>query len=313
MTEKLSFNKMIILGILVIFFYAIILLAFDIEKIGNVLNQINPFYYMLIFPITGLTLTVQAWRYQLTLSKLGIAINFKDSFLIYAAGLSMLLTPGGSGAIIKSYLLKIKTGKSFSSTTPVLIYEKWLELVAIVTIIGLFLIPVNILESQIIFGIGIALIGFIFFAFKNSLGLNFLNSILNRINFLRKFKVDVNEFQNSTKQLVTAKSLLQLLSITYITKILPMVAVYLVFTLFEPKIDIFASSQIYFTSLLAGLLTFIPGGIIVTETGLLGLSLKFGFDISTATVLVLLIRLLTFWFPTFVGFISLRLISSKAN
>lgn len=311
MTKKSNFNKMIFLGIFAIFFYAIILLAFDIEKIGNVVSKINLFYYFLIFPITGLTLTVQAWRYQITLSKLGIILNFKESFLIYAVGLSMLLTPGGAGAIIKSYLLKIKTGKSFSSTSPVLIYEKWLELVAVVTIIGLFLIPAYAIESQIIFVIGIALTGFIFFAFKNSLGLNLLNRILNKINFLRSYQVDVNEFQTSTRKLTTLKTLLQLLSITYLSKILPLIAVYLVFTLFENPTDIFISGQIYFTSLLAGLLTFIPGGIIITETGLLGLSTKFGYDLSTAIVLVILIRILTFWFPTFIGFISLKFISIK--
>ena len=177
MTEKLSFNKMIILGILVIFFYAIILLAFDIEKIGNVLNQINPFYYMLIFPITGLTLTVQAWRYQLTLSKLGIAINFKDSFLIYAAGLSMLLTPGGSGAIIKSYLLKIKTGKSFSSTVPVTIFEKWIDLTGIIITIGILIFWINFLESIIIFSIGLIFMPFVYLLFKKKFGYSFLKRI----------------------------------------------------------------------------------------------------------------------------------------
>ena len=90
-----------------------------------------------------------------------------------------------------------------------------------------------------------------------------------------------------------------------------MIAVFFVFNLFDGSFDIFTTTQIYFTSLVAGLLTFIPGGIIVTETGLLGLSMKFGIDFATAAVLVLLIRLLTFWFPTFVGFAALKIISPK--
>ena len=113
--KKLDFSKVLILGIIIILFYAIILFAFDIEKIIFTINQINPFYYLAIFPITGLTLLVQGWRYQLTLRKLNIDISFKDSFLIYAAGLSMLLTPGGSGSLVKSYFLKIKTGKFINS------------------------------------------------------------------------------------------------------------------------------------------------------------------------------------------------------
>lgn len=313
MAKKSNFSKMIIFGFTAIFFYTLIVLAFDIEKIGDVFSKINFFYYLLIFPIIGLGLIVQAWRYKLLLSKLDITLNFKESFLINAAGLSMLLTPGGTGSIIKSYFLKIKTGKSFSSTSPVLIYEKWIELVSVVTIIGLFLIPITIFESQIIFIIGLILLGFVFFAFKNSLGLNLLNLILGKIRFLNTYQINISEFQSSTKKLTTPKAIVQLLLLTYLSKIFPMIGVYFVFSLFENPIDIFISSQIYFTSLLAGLLTFLPGGIIVTETGLLGISTRFGYDLSTATVLVILIRLLTFWFPTFVGFISLKLISIKED
>ena len=167
-----SFSKMLVIIIGVIFFYGLILLAFDLEKILFAFNKIDPIHYLLIFPITGLTLLVQGWRYKLILEKLDIFLGFKESFLVYAAGLSMTLTPGGAGSIIKSYILKIKTGKSFSSTSPILIYEKWLELVVIISIIGIFLFQVNIFESQIIFIIGFSLSAFILFAFKNSMGIN---------------------------------------------------------------------------------------------------------------------------------------------
>jgi len=309
--KKPDFTKVFFLGIIIILFYAIILFAFDIEKIIFTINQINPFYYIMIFPITGLTLIVQGWRYQLTLRKLNIVLSFKDSFLIYAAGLSMLLTPGGTGSLVKSYFLKIKTGKSISSTSPIIIYEKWLELIAIITIIGIFLIPVSIFESQIIFIIGSFLSGFIFFAFKNSMGINLLNKTFKKFSFLNGLTLNVDEFQSTTKILCRPKTLFQLLSITFLSKFLPMISVFLVFKLFNNDIDIFTSSLIYFSSLVAGLLTFIPCGMIITEAGLLGLSLKFGFDLSTATVLVILIRLLTFWFPVFIGFFSLKFISMK--
>ena len=308
-----SFSKILIIILSVILFYGAILLAFDFEKIILAFNKIDPLRYLLIFPITGLTLLVQGWRYKLTLEKLDISLNFKESFLVYAAGLSMTLTPGGAGSIIKSYILKIKTGRSFSSTSPIIIYEKWLELVAIVTIIGILLIQVNILESQIVFIIGICLSGFILFAFKNTLGIDLLNNLLEKIKFLNGYKVDTEEFRNTTIKLTQAKTLVQLLSITFLSKILPMIAVFYVFNLFDGNFDIFTTSQIYFTSLVAGLLTFIPGGIVVTEAGLLGLSMKFGIDFATAAVLVILVRLLTFWFPTFVGFAALKSLSSKTD
>jgi uncharacterized protein (TIRG00374 family) len=312
-SQKSSYTKIIFFVIIIIFFYTGILLAFDLEKIILTLNQINFLHYLAIYPITGLTLLVQGWRFKITLEKLGITLGFKQSFLVYAAGLSMSITPGGAGSIIKSHILKLKTGKSFSYTSPIIIYEKWLELVAIVSIIGIFLIWVNIFESLIVFVIGIFLSSITFFAFKNSLGVIWLNKITSRLKFLQNYMIDIKEFKNTTIELTKLSTLSQLLSITFLSKILPMIAVFLIFNLVDYKLDIFTTTQIYFTSLVAGILTFIPGGIIVTEAGLLGLSIKFGIDFGTAALLVLLIRLLTFWVPTFVGIISLKFISTKSN
>jgi len=312
-SQKSYYTKFIFFVIIIIFFYTGILLAFDLEKIILTLNQINLLYYLAIYPITGLTLLVQGWRFKITLEKLGITLGFKQSFLVYAAGLSMSITPGGAGSIIKSHILKLKTGKSFSHTSPIIIYEKWLELVTIVSIIGIFLIWVNIFESLIVFVIGISLSSVIFFAFKNSLGVIWLNKIIARLKFLQNYTIDIKEFKTTTIELTKLSTLSQLLSITFLSKILPMIAVFLIFNLFDYDLDIFTTTQIYFTSLVAGILTFIPGGIIVTEAGLLGLSIKFGIDFGTAALLVLLIRLLTFWIPTFVGIISLKFISTKSD
>lgn len=312
-SQKSYYTKFIFFVIITIFFYTGLLLAFDLEKIIFTLNQINLLHYLAIYPITGLTLLVLGWRFKIILEKLGINLGYRQSFLVYAAGLSMSITPGGAGSIIKSHILKLKTGKSFSYTSPIIIYEKWLELVTIVSIIGIFLIWVNIIESLIVFLIGLSLSTLIFFAFKNSLGLMLFNKITDRLKFFKNFKIDIQEFKNTTSELTKFSTLSQLLSITFLSKILPMIAVFLIFNLFDYKLDIFTTTQIYFTSLVAGILTFIPGGIIVTEAGLLGLSVKFGIDLGTAALLVLLIRLLTFWIPTFVGFISLKFISTKSN
>lgn len=307
-----SNSKVVLILISVIFFYGIIIFAFDIEKIIFIIQKINLIHYLLIFPITGLTLIIQGWRYQITLKKIGIELSFKDSFLVYLTGLSMTLTPGGAGSIIKSYYLKIKTGKTLSKTSPIILYEKWLELVAIVVLIGFLLIPVSLIESKIIFLIGVILCALFYCIFKNSIGINFLNIFLSKIKFLKVLQIKKDEFLDSTNKLTQAKTILQLLSITFLSKFLPMISIFFVFNMFG-DFDIFSTSQIYFTSLVAGLLTFIPGGIIITEAGLLALSINIGIDLGTATVLVLLIRILTFWFPTFIGFIALKIISKKSS
>ena len=62
----------------------------------------------------------------------------------------------------------------------------------------------------------------------------------------------------------------------------------------------------YSSSLIVGALSFIPGGIGVAESSLIGLFSVQNIEFSEAIVLVVLIRLFTLWFSTIVGFIALK-------
>lgn len=280
-------KKPILFIVTVVFFYAIILLISDLNKIASQLSEIKLEYYFPIFSLMFIALLMTGWRYQIILKKLDINLKFKDSFTIFVSGLSMLITPGGSGALIKSYLLKKKIGISMSSSTPIIFYEKWLELVSIVILIGILLFWTNYLESLIIFIIGTILAGITFFIFRYSAGLNFLNKLLMKFKFLEKFIINSEEFKKTTATLLKPSSIIQLLSLSLIIKFVIIFTVFLIFQSFNSELDIFSSAQIYFTSTLIGILTLIPGGIIVTETGMLGMLVSNNVDFSSATVLLL--------------------------
>jgi glycosyltransferase 2 family protein len=301
-------NKTIILIIIVFFFYFITILVSDFNKILLELKSIKIEYYIPIFSLTVLTLLIGGWRYQLILKTLDINLKFKECFIIFLAGLSMLITPGGSGALIKSYILKKKLGKSISSTTPIIIYEKWIELLSVVIVIGFLLIKVSYVESIFVFIIGLILVSTLFILFKNTVGLQFLNKKFQKIPFLRKFIINLDEFKITTSILLKPKITIQILLVTMMTKIIPLFIVFLIFKSLDSHIDFFEGGQIYFTSVLAGVLSFIPGGIIITETGLLGTLLNYGTDISTASILVILLRFVTLWFPVMLGFVALKII-----
>jgi len=304
-------KKAIFFVIISIFFYSALLLLSDFDQLIDVINKISIHYYLLIFPVMGLVLVFQGIRYHMILKILAIKLTFKESFLIYLAGLSMLLSPGGSGLIVRSFILKQKTGKSISSTTPITIFERWLELVSIIILIGIFLFWQNFLESIIVFVIGVILSGLIFFIFRYSIGLNFLNKLLTKIRIFQKFTIDSEEFRETTRLLTGIKNITKLLFITFITKFFLILVVFFIFELFSFNLDVFSSSQVFFTSQVMGILSFVPGGIVVIESGLLGLITKTGIDFSNATMLVLLIRFLTFWFPMLVGFVSFKIVSKK--
>jgi hypothetical protein len=310
-TKKSTFNKAVYFIIIATVLYGFILLVSDLNKIILVLNQIALVKYLPILLLSVVTLLILGWRYQIILNKLNLNFGFRESFWLHTAGIAMIITPGGIGSIIKSYFIKKKTGRSISSTTPILLYERWLDIVVLTIMIGGLLLWDYIFESLLVLTLGIFLSGFTFFMFKNRTTLKIFNGVVRKIRILNNFVVNEDEFFESTKILMDSKSVLSLLGVTFLSKVVPLIAVYLVFDLFDLKISLFTSGLIYFTSQIVGLFSFIPGGIVVTEAGLLGLILKQGIDLSVAATLVLLIRILTFWFPTAIGFIALKSVLTK--
>ena len=71
------------------------------------------------------------------------------------------------------------------------------------------------------------------------------------------------------------------------------------------------SSQIFFTSQVLGILSFIPAGIIVMESSLLGFLIQHSIDFSTAAVLIVILRFFTTWIPTMIGAATLKFSFSK--
>src|SRR5947209_6431879 len=77
--------------------------------------------------ILGLTLFNYFWRFikwQYYLRRLEVKISWGKSLLIFISGLSMAITPGKVGELLKSYLLKHSTGAPISRTSPVIMAER---------------------------------------------------------------------------------------------------------------------------------------------------------------------------------------------
>lgn len=292
-------KKIFFMIICTIVFYIIILVVSDFSVIVNEISKIKVEIYLLTFPLVILNVFLMGIRFHYLLKKINISLDFKDSILILFSSLPMMITPGGIGTMIKSYFIKVKTGDSFSKTSPIIIYEKWLELISTVIIIGLLLFWYQIIESQILFIIGAILaIGFIILA-RQDFGVKYLNKIFTKLKLIQK--IDLEEFHAVNKIVYTPKIITVTVIFSLIIKFITMVIVFLVFDSLSLEVDIFQSSQIFFTASLAGVLSLIPGGLVVVEGSLLGLSVKEGIMFATASVLVIMLRFASIWFASIIG------------
>jgi glycosyltransferase 2 family protein len=87
------------------------------------------------------------------------------------------------------------------------------------------------------------------------------------------------------------------------------------------KLGVVISTQIFFTALLSGILSFVSGGIFGTEGRMLGLLIKYNVnsnyagsvDVAPLTVAVIFVRLATIWYGTSSGIIAARFVVKNTN
>jgi len=152
-------KKGIIVIIIFLIFYVSIAIYVDINDLVEHIKEINLIYVIPILLIFTLSLLIKSLRQFFYLKKINVRIPFKTNILIYFAGLSLVITPGGSGEIIKSHFFKKKYGTSISKTLPIVLIERYQDIVAIFTVIVLFSVFTNNTDLIIpILIIGIALV-----------------------------------------------------------------------------------------------------------------------------------------------------------
>ena len=97
------------------------------------------------------------------------------------------------------------------------------------------------------------------------------------------------------------------------------VSVFLAFQAMGIKIDFKTSTQIFYTVLMAGIFLFVPGGLGVTEGGMIALLRKYHYnhDLAPLAAAVIFVRSITFWYATLLGgitgLIKYRRIMSPSN
>ena len=85
-----------------------------------------------------------------------------------------------------------------------------------------------------------------------------------------------------------------------------LITVYLIFQSVGISIGFFDSGQIYYTSLLIGNLSFLPAGVIVTESGMIAMLVDNGIEFSLASLAVIFMRFIGTWIPAIAGTITYK-------
>ena len=302
----MKFKKSLLIGILgIIAIYAVILIAFDVNIISEKINDFDFQYLPIIIPLIPLTWGVLFLRWNLLLKNSDIDVPLKDNFMIFISGFALGVTPGKVGELIKSQLLKNKFNIPRTKTAPLVIVERFYDFFAI-AVISLF--GILVFEYSIyIFGIlTIGITIFLIVTSSEKIFLKFLNKI-EKIKFLKNFSNELPKSFNVIQKSTRGKIFPLSITLSIIFWFLDSIIAYLTLLSFGIDIiDYFVLMSIYTSSIILGVISFLPLGIGVVEGSLVGFLSLNGIEFHLATAIVVFIRFFTRWIGVMAGFIGLK-------
>jgi uncharacterized protein (TIRG00374 family) len=241
------------------------------------------------------------WHFYIVTFK--IPLTFTESLLIFFAGLTMSITPGKFGELIKSFLIRERIGVAIAATAPIVLAERLTDLIAMVVLGALLSLIFKMGVLVAVAGGAIALVLLFASVSKSFAGL--VVRLIERIPFAARFAPGLRTtFDNlrlsSRPGVLVVATLLPLMAFWLNGVVVQMV----LNGLANIKLDLARATFAYTIPALAGGLSMLPAGLGATELGM-SVVLKFLLPaIETTSVAVaaaLLVRLCTLWWDELVG------------
>ncbi len=242
-------------------------------------------------------------RWQLYLSRLEYPIAWAPSLRIYLSGFALTTTPGKAGEAFRGVLLKHR-GVPFPATFAAFLSERLSDLVAVVllTLIGLAQYP-QARGLVLVGGAGIVLVLVCFSS--QSLLIRLFKWSRSRAGRLARL------MEHTMTMLIEARRCHQpgLLLVATLLSLLAWgaeaLAFYWVLLWLGADVSLPFAMFVYALSMLAGAVSFLPGGLGGAEAVMVSLLVLKGMTMPAAIAATVFIRLATLWFAVAIGLAAL--------
>ena len=243
-------------------------------------------------------------RWQFYLSALGHSMPTVPSGLIYIAGFALTTTPGKAGEMLRRVFLKVR-GMPYTQSTAAFFSERLSDLVAIVllSLMGILLYPQGGITVMVgVIGVGIGLL------------------LLSRKNWLRTLAERVIQRTGRVARIIhqllllveaccchTPRLLLSATVLSLVAWSAEAYAFHLILHWMGSEVSIPFAFSVYALAMLAGAISFLPGGLGAAEAVMVGLLIWAGMPEVQAVAATVIIRLATLWFAVALGGLVLLL------
>jgi uncharacterized protein (TIRG00374 family) len=298
-------NKVLIVIVAVIGLYAAFLIGSDINTIYDKISYFKIEYIPIILPLVSSGWFVLFFRWHLLLQNAKISIPIKDSFLILASGFAVTIIPGKVGELVKSQLLKTKFGIARSKTIPIVILEQFYSAVGIVALsfFGIWYFELG----AYVLGFFTAALAFAVILLLSRKTFNKIVLLLEKKRFTSKFVEPLSSSYDGIKNGIKGPIVLYASSLSMLFWVIEAVTIYFILLAFGVEvIEFLTIVSTYTTSIMLGILSFLPLGLGVVEGTLASFFTMQGIEVSLSLTIVVVIRLFTRWYGVSFGFIALK-------
>lgn len=273
----------------------------DYHKVAELLFAIDPAWLLLIIVSVLFNYLLRFFKWCYFLKVVNVSVPIRQNLWVFFAAFTMVLSPGKIGELVKSVLLKARFDIPVARTAPVVMAERLTDLLGLMVLclIGSYQFsfkPQTITALALLFVVGIVLLT------RNTFW-SLLIKIIDSLGFMKGLLKVIKLVQATFETLLTLKNLLISVSLSAVSWAGEGVALYFIFKSLNVSVESLLLISIFahaFSSVV-GALSFLPGGLLVTE-GAMGLFFVYvSIPEAQALSATFLIRSLTLWFAVIIG------------
>lgn len=285
--------------------YLVLGLYANFSNLVHALSRFSWGFLPLALLLASLNYLIRFWKWEYLLRVIDIRVPLSLSFTIFFAGLSMTLSPGKMGEVLKSFLLKDHQGIPISRSSPVVVAERITDVIGILILGGLGSLAYGAGRQVLVITTVIVVI-FLGIVQTRPLCLKLLH-LSEKLPLINRFIHHLEEFYNSAYSLLKARHLIPAVALSTFGWFLECLAAYVCLRGLGLDVSVLFITFVFVIASLAGALAMIPGGLGVAEGSMTGLLVTSGIDRGDAVAGTLLIRFSTFWFAILLGLIGIFL------
>jgi uncharacterized protein (TIRG00374 family) len=238
-------------------------------------------------------------RWQLYLVRQRATVPLGSSAIVFGAGLSLSITPAKLGELIKSYLLRELHGVPVTTSAPIVVAERVSDLIALLVLAVIGIATYGGQATVVIVAGGLIAIGLVLLAWPRPT--RALIDLVTSPRALRRLRRPLHETYDGLAALCRPVPIAVATAIAIPAWAWECIGFALICNAFPgAHVDLGLAMAIYAVTTIAGALSFLPGGLGVTE-GAMTLALVENLGQADAVAATLLTRLATLWFAVALG------------